>query len=257
MMIKSWLPVSCFQVVLNVNREDNVKDIPVIAIVGIGGVSEAILESVTSRHCNITDLNVIQVRLTRKRFLLVLDEAIFTHHLLQLSDEDCSSVFARQFKIEETHLRSNLKLIGEEIAKKCRGLPLAAKTLGSLLHFKTEPHEWYEILNNKIWDLPIDKSNILPSLRLSYFYLPSSLKRCFSYCSMFPKGYVFEREKLVLLWMAEGFLRQTEEGHEYFDELLSRSFFQRSSGNEEHFIMHDLVNELAQFAAGEFCFKLI
>ncbi|CBI18309.3 unnamed protein product, partial [Vitis vinifera] len=38
------------------------------------------------------------------------------------------------------------------------------------------------------------------------------LARCFAYCSIFPKDYVFDKEKLVLLWMAEGFLDGSKRG---------------------------------------------
>jgi len=87
-------------------------------------------------------------------------------------------------------------------------------------------------LNSDVWNLPND--NILPALFLSYQDLPSHLKRCFAYCSIFPKDYIIDRKQLVLLWMAEGFLEHsqgenaTEElGDDYFDELLSRSLIQQ------------------------------
>ncbi|KAF5775974.1 putative P-loop containing nucleoside triphosphate hydrolase, leucine-rich repeat domain superfamily [Helianthus annuus] len=41
-------------------------------------------------------------------------------------------------------------------------------------------------------------------------------------------------------------------GYEYFEELLSRSFFQQSPNEEPLFVMHDLMNDLATFVAGEF-----
>ncbi|KAF7153586.1 hypothetical protein RHSIM_Rhsim01G0058700 [Rhododendron simsii] len=44
-------------------------------------------------------------------------------------------------------------------------------------------------------------------------------------------------------------------GCEYFHELLSRSFFQPSSSGEL-FVMHDLINDLAQFLSRKTCFKL-
>ena len=47
-----------------------------------------------------------------------------------------------------------------------------------------------------------------------------------------------------------------EIGEEYFDDLVSRLLFQRSSNNESCFMMHDLVNDLTKFISGEFCFKL-
>ena len=78
---------------------------------------------------------------------------------------------------------------------------------------------------------------------------------------MFPKGYEFKKDKLILLWMAEGFLHpldmETMEqlGREYFHELLSRSFFQQLSGRESCFVMHDLINDLALFTSGEFYCK--
>ncbi|KAG4203910.1 hypothetical protein ERO13_A04G014700v2 [Gossypium hirsutum] len=101
-----------------------------------------------------------------------------------------------------------------------------------------------------------------PALRLSYHYVPPHLKRCFAYCSIFPKDYAFEEEDIILLWRAEGFLQSKAKnqgkglGNQYFQDLVSRSFFQRSSKDKSRFVMHDLMNDLAQLVAGEICCRL-
>ncbi|KAL5542054.1 hypothetical protein UlMin_009764 [Ulmus minor] len=66
--------------------------------------------------------------------------------------------------------------------------------------------------------------------------------------------------------MAEGFLKNDagkhgitmeEVGKRYFEELISRSLFQRSNNSyRETFIMHDLVHDLAMYVSGKFCFWL-
>ncbi|KAL7205912.1 hypothetical protein ACSBR2_018762 [Camellia fascicularis] len=112
-------------------------------------------------------------------------------------------------------------------------------------------------------DLPHQESDFLPALRLSYHDLPSHLKQCFAYCLIIPNDYGFEEEELVLLWMAKGFIQQQREKQmedvrdEYFRELLSQSFFQPSStGKSSKFVMHELINDLAQVVARETCFRL-
>ncbi|XP_034680489.1 putative disease resistance RPP13-like protein 1 [Vitis riparia] len=187
-----------------------------------------------------------------------------SHHLDVLSYEECRLLFAKHaFAHMNTNIRQKLEPIGEKIVRKCRGLPLAAKSLGSLLHTKQDENAWNEVLNNDIWDFPIEQSDILPALYLSYHYLPPNLKRCFAYCSIFPKDYKFEKRNLVLLWMAEGLLggskrEETIEdyGNMCFDNLLSRSFFQQASDDESIFLMHDLIHDLAQFVSGKFCSSL-
>ncbi|CAL9002858.1 unnamed protein product [Prunus brigantina] len=158
-----------------------------------------------------------------------------------------------------------LEVIGRQIIRKCKGLPLAAKSLGGLLSSESNVEEWENILKNDIWQLSDKDSNILPALWLSYHYLPRHLKRCFAYCSIFPKDYVFTKSNLVFLWMAEGLLQSKnkktmeEVGEDYFDDLLSRSFFQHSQGEFDHqpvFTMHDLINDLAKFVCGDFCVRL-
>ncbi|EEF35585.1 leucine-rich repeat containing protein, putative [Ricinus communis] len=185
-----------------------------------------------------------------------------TYHLDVLTDADCWSLFAKHaFDYGNSSIYAGLEEIGKEIVRKCGRLPLAAKALGALLRTKKEVKEWEKILKSSLWNSSDD--NILPALRLSYHDLPSHLKRCFSYCAIFPKDYEFEKEELILLWMAEGFLvhsspdKEMEEvGDEYFDDLVSRSLFERGSGSRSSFIMHDLINDLAKFVSGEFCFRL-
>ncbi|XWS32494.1 hypothetical protein CRYUN_Cryun23aG0163300 [Craigia yunnanensis] len=183
------------------------------------------------------------------------------YHLKELSNDDCLSLFTwHALRARNFDRHPNLKVVGEQIVKRCKGLPLAIKTLGGLLRTKVNRDEWEEILMSKIWDLPEERSGIIPALRLSYHHLPSYLKRCFAYCAIFPKEYEFDRVELVLLWMAEGFLQQPKGrtqmedlGFEYFNELLSRSFFQQSNSNETRFVMHDLINDLAQSVSKETC----
>ncbi|KAJ9159179.1 hypothetical protein P3X46_024701 [Hevea brasiliensis] len=186
------------------------------------------------------------------------------YSLQVLEDDECLSLFL-QHALGTRNFDSypNLKLIGEEIVKRCKGLPLAAKAIGGLLRRKQNCDEWEDILNSRIWDLPEERSVIFPALRLSYHHLPSHLKRCFAYCAIFPKDYEFNENELVLLWMAEGFLQQIKGkkqmevlGLEYFGDLLSRSFFQQSSSNSSRFVMHDLIHDLAQSIAEDVCFSL-
>ncbi|MED6108124.1 hypothetical protein PIB30_020570 [Stylosanthes scabra] len=175
-----------------------------------------------------------------------------------LSDEDCWSVFSKHSSIS-TNLEkyATLESIGRNIVEKCKGLPLAVKTLGGLLRYKSDVGDWKKILESEIWEFPEDESEIVPALRVSYHYLPSHLKRCFVYCSLFPEDYQFDKDELILLWMAEDLVQPMENntleniGSIYFDELVARSFFQSSSAFAGLFVMHDL----ATFFAGKFFFR--
>ncbi|GLT43045.1 hypothetical protein SLA2020_170190 [Shorea laevis] len=199
---------------------------------------------------------------TRSEKVASIMQTCGVHRLQVLSDDACLSLLARHA------LGANnfdgypiLRGIGQEIVKKCKGLPLAAKTLGGLLRGKVNYDEWDEILTSKIWEIPEQRGGIIPALKLSYHHLPSHLKRCFAYCAIFPKDYEFDKNELVLLWMAEGLIQQAmgekqvwDKGLTYFNDLLSRSFFQQSNSNQTLFVMHDLINDLAKFVAGEIYF---
>ncbi|TQE00998.1 hypothetical protein C1H46_013538 [Malus baccata] len=268
-------------------------------------ITQTIYASVTSRTCDTTDLNQLQVKLkdalAGKKFLFVLDDVwnenyniwdslrrpfefgahgskiivtarnggvastmgtLQTHYLEHLLEEDCWSLFAKHaFKDASVIVDPNLEVIGRQIVSKCKGLPLAAKSLGGLLRFEPNVEEWENVLKSDIWELSDAKIEILPALWLSYRYLSPELKRCFAYCSIFPKDYEFDKSELILLWMAEDLLqpekktRMEDVGRKYFDDLISRSFFQYLSSND-CFIMHDLMHDLATYVSGEFCIRL-
>ncbi|GAY67906.1 hypothetical protein CUMW_260060 [Citrus unshiu] len=159
-----------------------------------------------------------------------------------------------------------LEQIGQRIARKCKGLPLAVKTVRSLMSSKKTEEEWKRILNSDLWKVEEIEKGVLTPLWLSYNDLPSRVKRCFSYCAVFLKDYNIKKDQLITLWMAQGYLsaQQDEEmetiGEEYFGILASRSFFQEFEKSYDNRIieckMHDMVHDFAQFVSENECFSL-
>ncbi|KAJ1384121.1 Virus X resistance protein-like, coiled-coil domain [Sesbania bispinosa] len=188
--------------------------------------------------------------------------AEFTHthtspicELKLLTDENCWCILAKHaFGNESYDKYPVLEEIGRKIARKCGGLPLAAKTLGGLLRSNVDVKEWNRILDSNLWA----HDDVLPALLISYLHLPAHLKRCFAYCSIFPKQHLLDRKELILLWMAEGFLQQSHgekamelAGDNYFNELLSRSLIHKDEVVKEKFRMHELVYDLAKLVSGK------
>ncbi|XP_045819825.1 putative disease resistance RPP13-like protein 1 isoform X2 [Trifolium pratense] len=204
----------------------------------------------------------IIVTTRQKEVVDVLNSTLFD--LEQLDKSDCWSLFvSHAFHGKDVREYPNLEYISKKIVDKCGGLPLTIKTLGQLLRRKFSEHEWRKILETNMWRLSDANNNINPVLRLSYHNLPSNRKRCFAYCSLFPKGYGFGKGELIKFWMADGLLKcsgadksEEELGNEIFTDLESISFFQKSLYGVA-FVMHDLVNDLAKSVSGEFCMEIV
>ncbi|KAL4273705.1 hypothetical protein GQ457_13G027750 [Hibiscus cannabinus] len=165
-----------------------------------------------------------------------------------LKDDECWSIIEEKVS-RDSVLSPKLESIGKEIAKQCQGLPLAAKVIGgTMCNTERSQAAWLKIQRSDVWN------SAESILKLSFDHLSSPcLKKCFAYCAMFPKDFCFEKEQLIQLWMAEGFLGSStammDTGNKYFDELLSNSLFQDVEkdkwGNILTCKMHDLVHDLA------------
>ncbi|RWR79715.1 putative disease resistance protein RGA1 [Cinnamomum micranthum f. kanehirae] len=191
------------------------------------------------------------------------------HFLQGLSDDDCWSLFERQAFVDgDSDAHQDLVKIGKEIANKCNGLPLALKTLGVLLRSVVDVVEWEAILKSEIWDLPEERNDILPALRLSYHHLPAHLKRCFAYCGcIINEGWLgmVTGDELIMKWMALGFIqpkgstsKQMEDiGREYLFDLVSRSLLNCPDIHESsYYTMHDLTRDLARSVLGADFWKI-
>ncbi|KAL7176743.1 hypothetical protein ACSBR2_030148 [Camellia fascicularis] len=182
-----------------------------------------------------------------------------THHLNQLSENDSWTMFRkRAFANGGPTETPNLVAIGRKMVEKCKGVPLAIKSLGGLMYSKQYKYEWVSIENSEIWSSTEFKSGIQPILRLSFDHLPSPhLKHCFAYCSIFPKDFNIRKDELIQLWMAQGYLQPSsasnlemeDVGNNYFNILLHNSLFQDIKLDVYNNIigckMHDLVHDLA------------
>ncbi|KAK4435986.1 putative disease resistance protein RGA3 [Sesamum alatum] len=198
---------------------------------------------------------------TRKERVARIMGSSYMHPLKPLSDSYCWSVLSQiAFQYRKEADREMLKETGVKIAKKCKGLPLAAKTIGGLLCSKDSLQEWQNVLKSEMWELEKVRKDLFPYLMLSYNELHPTVKRCFSYCAVFPKDMHLNVNQLIRIWMAQGFLLSggsTEiemevVGRQYFDDLAMRSFFQDFEKDEKQSNriiwckMHDIVHDFAQ-----------
>ncbi|XP_062075956.1 putative disease resistance protein RGA3 [Humulus lupulus] len=191
---------------------------------------------------------------TRLKKVASIMGTIQMHHLSGLSEEDCWLLFKQRAFSIETEPQPKLVKIGKYIVRKCGGVPLAAKALGGLMRFKSEENEWISVMESELWNLSEDENSLLPALRLSYFNLPIEQRRCFAFCALFPKDSRIIKDRIIHLWMANGFIStkgevEVEEiGNHIFNELHWRSFFEdykKDYFGTWSFKMHNLVHDLA------------
>ncbi|KAL4636961.1 hypothetical protein ACB092_03G046300 [Castanea dentata] len=253
-------------------------------------IAEKIIRCATGSKHESLDMeqvqNELRKTLNQKKYLLVLDDVwnedaerwcnlkrlliggskgkitstISPYYLQGLSKNQSWSLFKQMaFKKGQEMINPNLEEIGIDIVQKCYGVPLVIKAIGRILYFKKTEDEWLYIKNKELTNVTQEENNsgILPILKLSYDHLPSHLKCCFAYCSLFPKDHEISKLTLINLWIAQGFIQSSNEklhmedvANEYCVDLLWRSFFQEATkdsfGNIISFKVHDLIHDLAQ-----------
>ncbi|KAK1317076.1 putative disease resistance protein RGA1 [Acorus calamus] len=200
--------------------------------------------------------------------------AVYIHKMQGLSDDD--DAWSLLCKVlhqggDMANIDENMKEVGMKIIKKCKGLPLAIKVIGGVLNKRERTRiAWEIILSSTIWSNL--SSEVMPALLLSYMDLPSYLKPCFLYCSLFPEDYEISRYSLTRMWIAEGFVKTEEElsmtdlAEAYHQELITRSLLQVVDVSiiGSFFVkdmkckMHDLVREMAiSLTRGEHIFQCL
>ncbi|CAO2142820.1 unnamed protein product [Urochloa humidicola] len=170
-----------------------------------------------------------------------------------LDDKDYLSLFMDHARPGADNDDGEYRWIGRKIANKLRRSPIAAVTVGKQLRSNPRIDFWKATANNDVLN------ETMGALWWSYQQLGPDIRQCFAYCSTFPRGYKFERDQLVRIWIAQGFVNTRSDakeeledvGERYFDELLTFSFLQlrRRIIGTDNFTIHDLLHELAERVA--------
>ncbi|XP_009801207.1 putative disease resistance protein RGA3 [Nicotiana sylvestris] len=205
---------------------------------------------------------------TRSDVVAEVSGSIHQHKLGDLSEEEAWALFEKMaFECNNESENSSLVEIGKEIVKKCGGVPLAIRSVGSLLRLKRTEDEWIYFKNQDLSSITRGGDNVMAILRLSYNHLPHHLKICFAYCSLFPKDFRIDRVDLIDMWIAQGFIQSTisnrdnveDVANSYFVDMLRRSFFQETKEHKsfpDFYKMHDLIHDLAKEVADREFFSI-
>nr|UBY07034.1 NBS-LRR disease resistance protein [Dasypyrum villosum] len=179
------------------------------------------------------------------------------YHHQPLETNDAIKLLLRKVKKSEEDMEKyeNMRNIVTKIVKKSGRLPLAILTIGGMLATR-EVSEWQSIYNQIPLELESNRSleAVRRMVTMSYNHLPSHLKSCFLYLSIFPEDFEIKRRRMVERWIAEGFViarvgvSAEDVGNSYFNDLISRSLIQPSRVNIEGTVkscrVHDIVRDV-------------
>lgn len=151
-------------------------------------------------------------------------------HFLNLLNQDLSWELLRAKVFGEQSCPEELVAAGLKISEKCKGLPLAIVLVAGYLSKISKTYEsWARIAVSLNSLLSTGQDTCLEILALSYHYLPYHLKACFLYMGAFPEDSHIIVSRLIMLWIAEGFLRPIgfktleEVAEDYLLDLMERN----------------------------------
>lgn len=198
---------------------------------------------------------------------------MFTSRILALQAKfDSSSHLLRLFSHEESWellqkklfydgiCPANLSDIGQQIVKNCKGLPLAVILVAGLLARNVMNLDWWKEISYSVGSY-ISREGLMDIIELSYSNLPDSLKPCFLYFGAFREDQAISAQKLIRLWIAEGFIEQTrlesmeDVAKEYLMDLINRSLVNVATRSSIGWIkechVHDLLRDFCLAKAKE------
>nr|AAT39962.2 Late blight resistance protein, putative [Solanum demissum] len=180
------------------------------------------------------------------------------HHLRLLTYEEswellCTEVFGNEscFPL--------LEKVGQEIARKCGGLPLSIVLVAGILSKMEKTEEcWSQVAKDLGSYITSDTKAII---ELSYQHLPYYLKPCFLYFGTFLEDKEINVSKLTWLWIGEGFVNDLEGkslqdiANGYLENLIRRNLVMNakrsSDGKVKACRVHDLLLDFCKKKAEE------
>uniref|UniRef100_K3ZH90 AAA+ ATPase domain-containing protein n=1 Tax=Setaria italica TaxID=4555 RepID=K3ZH90_SETIT len=191
---------------------------------------------------------------TRNQDVASMEEV---YELRTLSPDHSEKLFkTRLFGVNGEYPANHPAEAYEKILKKCGGIPLAIITMASLLVGKSR-EDWFAVCNSPGFyrgqgNQQVDDTEWI--LSLSYYDLPSYLRTCLLYLSVYPEDYDIEKDSLIWKWIAEGFVEKKrgtslfQQGEEYFNQLINRSMIQAVESEANGIVyacyVHDMVLDL-------------
>ncbi|XP_027157292.1 disease resistance protein RPM1-like [Coffea eugenioides] len=179
----------------------------------------------------------------------------YVHRMEPLSNEDSWTLFCNKI-FKGNRCPAHLMDVAKALLDKCDGLPLAIVAIGGLLASKDASRidEWEKIQQSLGGEFTGKLERVKRILSLSYNDLPSHLKPCLLYLTIYPEDYPINCQMLILLWIAERFV-EWREGMSiedvawgYLRELISRSLIQATNvfyeGTPHTCRIHDLLREV-------------
>ncbi|XP_037464496.1 putative disease resistance protein RGA3 [Triticum dicoccoides] len=157
------------------------------------------------------------------------------------------------------HYEDEFAGIARKIANKLKGSPLAAKTVGRLLHKDLSQKHWNGVLEKHQWLKQQKNDDIMPSLKISYDYLPFDLKKCFSCCGLFPEDHRFTSSEINHFWVAIGIIDSDhQDDRNYLEELVDNGFLMKKFDwrGQCWYVMHDLMHELSNSVSAQECLNI-
>ncbi|OAY79501.1 Disease resistance protein RPM1, partial [Ananas comosus] len=210
---------------------------------------------------------------TRIRDVALLANENHMFELKPLQADDSWDLFCKNafWKSANKICPPPLEQCAKRIVEKCGGLPLAIVSIARLLSFREQTRsKWEKVYKDLEWYLTNNESKLHGKvhdiLKLSLDDLPHYLQNCFLYCSSFPEYYTIESDRLIRLWVAEGFIEERERtmeevAEDYLNELVHRCLLQVAEWNEVGRVyayrMHDIIRVLARSESKELSFCMV